>query len=1343
MKKTIAFLLLAVALAFPVLFAAAFSADAAELPVIAVDTLWSSSGSVATVKVTITKNPGILGATLTLSWDEGLTLLSAENGEAFAGATYQAPSRFNSSGTNFMWYGSDVEEILDGTVLTLTFRVSDTIDELTALAVNISGSGIYDADGNAVNARFVGGCVQIVNYLPGDVSGNRVIDTLDLIMLARYISDGNRTDPEGYNVTIHENAADVNDDGNRDALDLILISRYISDGSTTDPNGYNIILLPVSPPCTHSAMETHPAKDATCTAPGNTAYWYCPDCGKYFADQEASVEINGADAVIPALSHPTLTFVPAKDPTTEPGNIAYWYCDTCGCCFSDEACQNEITYDDTLIPIVYHKIIYQNTMGAEIPAEQKQFAEHLGVLESDLPKPEVEGYTFAGWLAVNANGEPVTVIMPGTTEDVYLWAKWELVDYTITYRAVWGTETTRTYTVEDSFEIPTPQWRGLDFSHWEDTSGKLTAYEDGTGIPRVKLEKGTTGDIELIARWKAPENRIVPKTKNQLSAGGFDEKSGAYWFIFELGSVKKVVLQEGIVPKTHSGTTFTLSTSKTVTISEEYAQSMSRSVAESLTTSTDWTDTKEWSESITAGTSATVTTGVESSVGKEDVASVTAKVELEVSASLEASTQRGLQTQTGGSEEIGDETVTELGTTFSYNEQMSTTEETSYTLTADDPNGKYRFVHTGEITVFALVTYDPATQTYAVDLFNRLGDTTTSLLYTPDEEVIPEEDYVNGTLTYTMDKELIKSMVESAYYVKYDGTTADGGKPMEMSVHPVGASQKLNPCTFTKTGYSLSGWWTMEDLSGTMYLPDTGYANLAQPGETITLYAQWTPNNYSITYEPNGGILPENSPMSYTVEDAQINLPTPSYSSYPEYNHFLGWYEDPGLTVPYTDDYKTNPRNLTLYAKWDLCTVYNTIDSTPRSTSAAGRLIIDWRNEIDTNMLNHENRIVDDGRYNNIDITSKTKEVIFIGKEDMTFTNLCLHLCTFSEGQKLTVRFVNFNFVSNESTAIGLYEDNGVDLTIDVTGKSSITTSYASGSILGLPDEIIRTLTFTGDGDLTLKGGNGAGGSTSGAAGGNGGVAVYAQSIIGNMSGTLDVWGGNGGNGAAGAAGTSYAGKTAGTGSKGSNGGDGGAGGAGGNGASAIVTTDIQINSGTVTCHSGNGGNGGYGGNGGVGQNGGHGSNGSGIMLAANGGDGGAGGKGGAGGNGGAKGTAAPAVVASNDLSAEPITMTNGTDGITGNGGNGGNGGRGGNGGNANGSIGDAGQAGNGGAGGNGGSGCYGGNGGNGGRGGNKGKTKYNSRYYATGGKGGKAGTGEIANGTDGTAGSNGGDYGS
>ena len=45
---------------------------------------------------------------------------------------------------------------------------------------------------------------------------------------------------------------------------------------------------PVCPP--HS-MEAHPATAATCTTDGNTAYWQCTLCQKYFSDEEGNTEI--------------------------------------------------------------------------------------------------------------------------------------------------------------------------------------------------------------------------------------------------------------------------------------------------------------------------------------------------------------------------------------------------------------------------------------------------------------------------------------------------------------------------------------------------------------------------------------------------------------------------------------------------------------------------------------------------------------------------------------------------------------------------------------------------------------------------------------------------------------------------------------------------------------------------------------------------------------------------------------------------------------------------------------------------------------------------------------------
>ena len=53
---------------------------------------------------------------------------------------------------------------------------------------------------------------------------------------------------------------------------------------------------------TNHNLEKIPAKDATVTATGNTEYWHCLDCDKYFADENATNEIKLDDTVISKLS---------------------------------------------------------------------------------------------------------------------------------------------------------------------------------------------------------------------------------------------------------------------------------------------------------------------------------------------------------------------------------------------------------------------------------------------------------------------------------------------------------------------------------------------------------------------------------------------------------------------------------------------------------------------------------------------------------------------------------------------------------------------------------------------------------------------------------------------------------------------------------------------------------------------------------------------------------------------------------------------------------------------------------------------------------------------------------
>lgn len=83
----------------------------------------------------------------------------------------------------------------------------------------------------------------------------------------------------------------------------------------------------------------------TCTTPGNIEYFYCPNCGKYYSDEDCTQElVNGpADAFREANGH-SMTHVGAVEPTYDHvGNIEYWYCSACRKYFADGQGAQELT----------------------------------------------------------------------------------------------------------------------------------------------------------------------------------------------------------------------------------------------------------------------------------------------------------------------------------------------------------------------------------------------------------------------------------------------------------------------------------------------------------------------------------------------------------------------------------------------------------------------------------------------------------------------------------------------------------------------------------------------------------------------------------------------------------------------------------------------------------------------------------------------------------------------------------------------------------------------------------------------------------------------------------------
>lgn len=83
----------------------------------------------------------------------------------------------------------------------------------------------------------------------------------------------------------------------------------------------------------HEALKHVPAKAATKDQEGNTEYWYCEACGKYFADEKGKEEIQQADTVIAKLPADPANPAGGKDKdqtsdasasTGDDANLALW-----------------------------------------------------------------------------------------------------------------------------------------------------------------------------------------------------------------------------------------------------------------------------------------------------------------------------------------------------------------------------------------------------------------------------------------------------------------------------------------------------------------------------------------------------------------------------------------------------------------------------------------------------------------------------------------------------------------------------------------------------------------------------------------------------------------------------------------------------------------------------------------------------------------------------------------------------------------------------------------------------------------------------------------------------------
>lgn len=778
-------------------------ADTAKKQVtLSVQSQTAKPGATVDVTVDVKDNPGILGAAVSLKYDEGLTLTDATAGDAFSSLVLTKPGKIQSP-CKFVWDGQEItaDDIKDGTILKLSFKVSDTAKsgESYKISVSCDAGDMVDADLNAVDVKTEDGEIGISAFTPGDLNEDNKINSTDVIMMRRQIAGG-------YEQTINEKACDVNEDGRINSADVILVRRYIA-------GGYGVNLGTTTEKHTHT-MKAVEAKEATCTEKGNQAYYYCTSCGKYYSDEKGLNNIKLEDTVIPAKGHVSVVDAAVAATSESTGLTEGSHCGECGA----------VLVKQEVVPILENSITYH--LYEDDAYLQKQEIENTNPntysSETGLTLKNIscEGYIFEGWYdGEGSNAKQVKQIAAGEKGNVDLYAHWTAREYTITFDSPLAKVDSIKYKVNEGATLTNPEWFGYTFMGWTDEKDNLVD----------KIPLGKTGNITLHANWTSKRNQTRPVKQLGEPIIYENDKDGQYLFAYEIGQMENVPLYTIKDFGNTSGLTISETITSSGTINESTSNSIVNSLAHSTTETTSWTLSKDWNDSLTlvkthtdesgkvvedssskVSENSVVTvkgkekttnkndstvdkTGISASIGTSigtEALGTEAKIDASLTANQDNTTEKSKsktwnnssskQKSNSSSESSTNSTAlsSKVSDTYGYNKSHSEggsettassssntssssqeyataltystqkTETTSKTYSnAEAPEGYYRMVCAGTIHVFAVVGYDIASSSYYVYTYGVQDDDTYDFI-DYSKQTHSFDDYENGILPF-------------------------------------------------------------------------------------------------------------------------------------------------------------------------------------------------------------------------------------------------------------------------------------------------------------------------------------------------------------------------------------------------------------------------------------------------------------------------------------------------------------------------------------------------------------------------------------------------------------------
>ncbi len=529
--------------------------------------------------------------------------------------------------------------------------------------------------------------------------------------------------------------------------------------------------------CKHSDLEHHAKKNATCEVDGNIEYYYCTVCKTYFADKNATSELDYLDTIIHAQDH-TPVEIPGVAPTyTSAGWTSGSKCSTCGEILREREPIDPLDPEEGSVE-------YYNIEGISepIPVAYYSYIKHEGLV---LPTPKREHYDFSGWYIYEGGVKKyIEAIEPDTSTGAAvsykIYADWTPTEYTITrYITESNTLEAFTYTVEDidpdkGLYIPgAPENSGLHFDYWVDARPDVVKEKLKTnvtaGLTKLRIDSPKDAGNKIVtAMWKTSANKLVSANDPDLTQEWYDDVYGQYYFIYHIGTYDNVIINQ-LYSKYHDGTT-KIDEKETVTTvsSETKAETITQSITNFTTTIETSSVQREWSahynKTYDVNTSANAGAGISKSYGNCNT-----KAALSVGVNVDNKTEAGFNVSNSSTQGSSVENGSTASNSFSTSSTIVTTKETDFEskleVAADSPMGYYCCAETATVYVFAIIRYDIAAGQYYMNMHSVISAASTvSKMYSPTSvglnpkfegmnyDNIPVDEIANSTyVTYTGD----------------------------------------------------------------------------------------------------------------------------------------------------------------------------------------------------------------------------------------------------------------------------------------------------------------------------------------------------------------------------------------------------------------------------------------------------------------------------------------------------------------------------------------------------------------------------------------------------------------